>query len=141
MLDTIRHELAGLDRSPEALRRFGRSVGLVFLGIALYLAWRGGWTLGPGAWTTGVAGALLVGVGLAAPRLLRPVYAGWMGLAFALGFVMTRVLLSVVFFGLVTPIGLAMRLAGRDPMQRRPKASYWIARADAPGRETMRKMW
>lgn len=51
----------------------------------------------------------------------------WMGLAEAMGFVMTRVILGVVFFLFVTPIGLARRLFGGDPLGRRAARteSYW----------------
>lgn len=43
----------------------------------------------------------------------------WFGLAHLMGAVMSRVLLTVLFFGLVTPLGLLRRLAGADPMQRK----------------------
>lgn len=72
-------------------------------------------------------------VGLVAPRLLRGVHSVWMAFALVLGHAMTRVILAAVFFLLVTPIGLLMRLVGRDPMRRTwdPGAeSYWIPRTD-----------
>ncbi|HYE57215.1 MAG TPA: SxtJ family membrane protein [Rhodothermales bacterium] len=120
-----------LDVSRAALRRFGRTVGLVFLALGAFVLWRRGWTLTPLPGTLLSVGAVLVGLGLAAPTLLRPVYRVWMLLAFALGFVMTRVLLTVVFFGVVTPIGLLRRALGHDPMRRKrdPAAStYWLPR-------------
>ncbi len=140
-MNSILHELRALDTGLPALRRFGRTVGGVFALIAAFLLWRAAGTPTPAVWTTGGIGLALIGLGLAAPRLLRPVYCAWMALAFAMGFVMTRVLLTAVFFLLVTPIGWAMRLSGRDPMRRRPAASYWLPRTDAPEGQRMRQLW
>ena len=70
-------------------------------------------------------------LGPAAPRILRLPYKAWMALALVLGYVMTRVLLTAVFVLIVTPLGIAMRLSGRDPMQRKrdpDRASYWSPR-------------
>ena len=65
--------------------------------------------------------------GLLVPRALVWPNRLWMGLAEALSFVMTRVILAIVFFALVTPIGLFRRLIGGDPLNRRAASSesYW----------------
>jgi hypothetical protein len=72
-------------------------------------------------------GATLVASGLIVPRILVWPNRLWMGLAEALSFVMTRLILAVVFFALVTPIGLFRRLVGGDPLNRRAASaeSYW----------------
>jgi len=51
----------------------------------------------------------------------------WMGLAEVLSYISTRIILGVVFFGIVTPIGVIKRLMGWDPLNRRAAASdsYW----------------
>jgi len=122
-------EWRALDVSRAALRSFGRTVGLVFLALGAFMLWRRGWvvTALPGT-LLGVGGALVL-LGLAVPALLGPLYRVWMLLAFALGFVMTRVLLTLVFFLVVTPIGLLRRALGHDTMRRRrdPSATtYWL---------------
>ena len=73
------------------------------------------------------SGATLALLGAIYPKSLVVPNRLWMGLAEALGFVMTRVILGLVFFLLVTPIGLVRRLFGGDPLSRRaPSAeSYW----------------
>lgn len=134
VLAVLREEVRAVDSSRKALRSFGVLVGAVLLGVAAYAAWRRGWTLSTLAAALGGIGAALVVLGLAAPAVLRPVQRAWMALAVVLGFVMTRVILTVVFFGVVTPIGLVMRALGRDPMVRRPDPaapSYWILRDGA----------
>jgi hypothetical protein len=128
MLRAVAEEVRGLDTGPKALRQFGLVVGGVFAGIAAVVVWRSGWAVGPTAIVLGSVGGALVLFGLAAPALLRPVYRAWMALAFALGFVMTRVILTVVFVGLVVPIGFVLRLLGKDLLDERidrDARSYW----------------
>ena len=73
--------------------------------------------------------------GMMRPPLLHWPFVLWMLLAFPLGWVMAHVLLGVVYFGVITPIALVSRLAGRDPLQLKPRRnadSYWINRPPAP---------
>lgn len=121
-------EVGALDTSPRALRSFGLVVGGVFVAIAAVIAWRRGWEVGPLVVGLGGPGAALALLGLVAPEVLRPVFVVWMGLAVVLGAVMTRVLLTLVFALIVVPIGLALRLAGKDPLDRRidrARTTYW----------------
>ncbi len=109
------------------LRQFGFTLAVPFALLAAVSAWRGH-TLAP-AVLAGLAAALGL-LALLAPPLLGPVYKGWMGMAHGLGWFNTRLLLGVVYFVMVTPIGLVMRLTGRDPLDRRlrDRESYWIPR-------------
>jgi hypothetical protein len=98
-----------------------RSFGLLVGGI---LAAFGGWWLFRGKFQTAApaflaVGLLLVLLGAAAPRLLARPYRLWMALAEGLSFVMTRVVLLIVFALVVTPIGILRRLSGADPLRRR----------------------
>lgn len=70
------------------------------------------------AWPWALAGVLWAGA-LGWPNALRPVYHGWMHVGHALGWVNSRIILCVVFYLIVLPMGLIMRLAGKDPMSRR----------------------
>ncbi len=145
LVATVRREAAGLDVSRGALRRFGLMVGGVFAALAAVGAWRAGGAPGPLGVAFGVAGVGLVVGGLAAPGALRGVYVVWMTAALAMGFVMTRVLLTLAFALVFTPIGLLFRLIGRDALHQRPDraaASYWIRRTDGPSsRERMERMY
>ncbi|MEM6327206.1 MAG: SxtJ family membrane protein [Bacteroidota bacterium] len=145
-LATVAAEVRALDVSVPSLRRFGLTVGAVFAGIGVFLLWRGEWE-----WTVvrqslvGLGGTLMV-LGALVPVVLRPVYRVWMTLAFAMGFVMTRVILTAVFALVVTPIGVVMRLLGKDPLPKHRDASadsYWIVReAPAPSsRESLEKYY
>ncbi len=83
-----------------------------------------------------VLSALLAGFGLAWPAALHYPYRGWMTLGHALGWINSRILLSLVFYLVVTPMGAIMRLFGHDPMRRSfdPQApSYRVPREPRPG--------
>ena len=85
----------------------------------------------------GVATLGLSVCGLVWPHMIWPVYAAWMVAAYPVGWVLGHVVMAVVFYLLVTPIGLLMRLFGRDPLARRfdpGAASYWKTRRQVDDR-------
>jgi NADH:ubiquinone oxidoreductase subunit 5 (subunit L)/multisubunit Na+/H+ antiporter MnhA subunit len=114
--------------STELSRRTLTSFALIVSGALLAIAavqWRRGapqWVL---VTLVAIVAALLLGAAIA-PSLLRPVYRGWMRVGEALGWINTRIILTLVFFLVVTPIGVLMRLFGRSPMEpKRGGESYW----------------
>ena len=67
--------------------------------------------------------------------VLKPVYIGWMTFAFALGWVNTRLFLGLFFYLILTPMGLLVRLLGKDLLDERidrKASSYWKKRDPAP---------
>lgn len=112
--------------TPRDLRGFAFTFGFVSALFAAFLFWRGRVPIGQGF---AVAAALFFAIGLVAPGLLRPAYGPWMRFSEILGYVNTRLLLGLFYFVGVTPIGLMMRLSGKDPMSRTFKrkgdGSYW----------------
>lgn len=99
----------------KTLRQFGLMVGGIFLFIGFWpLVWR---HEAVRLWAV-VPGTLLIAAGAVIPSLLREIYKGWMFLGHILGWINTRIILGVLFYGIVTPMGVVMRLAGRDPMRR-----------------------
>jgi hypothetical protein len=129
----LKQEIRALDTGNKAIRSFGKVIGLVLVGIAVFVVWRRGWSITPVSyWLSGLGAGLIV-FGYLAPTALKPLYLAWMTLALVLGYIMTRVILTVVFFGIISPIGLVRRLMGRDPMHRTIPAdaqTYWIPRTD-----------
>jgi Saxitoxin biosynthesis operon protein SxtJ len=115
--------------SSRMLRQFAGLWLAVFGGIA---AWQG---LVKGrvelALAIGAIAVIIGGLGLARPNLIRPVFVGWMVLAFPIGWTVSLVLLGLVYYGLFLPIGLVFRVTGRDALQLRPRpalTTYWTAR-------------
>jgi hypothetical protein len=83
-----------------------------------------------------VAVAVAIGiVGLIWPRVMRPIFVGWMCAAFPIGWVVSHFLLAAVFYLIITPLGLVMRLAGRDKLKLqidRESKTYWTRRPSIP---------
>jgi Saxitoxin biosynthesis operon protein SxtJ len=114
------------------LRSFGLTVGSIFAVIAIWpvivrddgLRW---WAV--------LTGGLLIVLGLIFPRSLSSVYKLWMSFGHIMGWINTRVILGVVFYFVVTPIGMIRRLLGKDPMGKEFKpdfVSYRIPRTARP---------
>ena len=97
-------------------RSFGLSVGGAFIVIAALSLWRGRIVLSEVA---GCLGVVLVLGGLLYPPALRIPCRLWWKFAHALGWFNTRLLLTVLFFLILCPLGLYLRLSRRDPMNRR----------------------
>lgn len=114
------------------LRNFGLIVGGIFLVIGLWpLVWRGE---GMRMWAVGLAG-LLIPLGLLVPTVLAPVFRVWMKVGHVLGWINTRIILGILFYGLITPMGVVMRLFGWDAMRRvlvRDAQTYRVVRQPRP---------
>jgi Saxitoxin biosynthesis operon protein SxtJ len=96
-------------------RSFGLSVGGVLMLFGLVLAWRG---RGLGAEVAVAVGVALVALGATRPRWLALPNAVWWTLASALGWLNARILLSLVFFLLLTPLRAIWGIRGYDPLER-----------------------
>ena len=112
-------------RSFRAEREFGLIVGGVFTLLGTWWLYRGKFT--NAAHVVVPLGLVLVSLGLIVPRVLVYPNKAWMKLAEGLSYVSTRIILAVVFFGVLTPIGLIKRAMGWDPLHRRSdkQDSYW----------------
>ena len=105
-----------MDHRPDRkeLRNFGLLVGAIFIVIGVWpMLWRGEplrlWAV--------IAGGLLILFGGLVPAWLAPIHRGWMWVGHVLGWINTRIILGVIFYGLITPIGIVFRLLGKDTMQ------------------------
>lgn len=74
-----------------------------------------------------VGGGLLLG-GIAVPDLLGPVYRAWMGLAKVLSKFTTPIVMGVIYFVVLTPVGLIARAFGHRALRRPRTGSYWVDR-------------
>ncbi len=102
----------------KGLRKFGLMTGIIIVILfALFFPWVFDATAMP-IWPW-VLASLLWLPALLLPRVLRPVYTTWMKIGHAIGWVNTRIILGVVFYLMIVPMGLMMRLFGKDPMTRK----------------------
>ena len=112
-------------------RSFGWTFSGIFLAVGVYGLWRGGAVL---SWLL-LAAVVMAAVTVSRETWLTPLNRAWMSLGLLLGRVVNPLVLGVIFFGIFTPVGLAMRVWGRDAMARRfepDMKSYWLKR-DPPG--------
>ena len=102
--------------SEKQLRQFAGVWFPAFCGLV-------GWSIGhkTGHWSEveigWVLAGLLSGGGLVLPALIRPIFVGLILLTFPIGWVVSHLLLGLIFYGVVTPIGLILRISGHDPLQ------------------------
>jgi uncharacterized membrane protein YraQ (UPF0718 family) len=113
-----------------------RSFGAVFMGGFLIIGlvkyfWPFSWLLTRnetfGLWSMGI-GVVVGAIGLTGTRLALPFYWAWLSIAFVMGSVMSRVIMTLVYFLVFTPMGLFGKVIGRDRLQlTKPKRdTYWI---------------
>lgn len=127
----IRAELQAIKSTRNELRKFGFTMSVVLVLVAAFLFWK----QKPSTYYFLYVGLAFGALGFILPQLLRPVYYFWMALAVLLGFVMTRVILTLLYFGLFTPIAVLVRLLGKDLLEERwnkNAETYWSKRPSAP---------
>ena len=119
-------ELNSIKSSRKDSKNFGFTIGLILLIIGIFLFMRG---------TDSfvyffLIGSILIISGGIAPVLLKPFYKIWMIFAVIIGWIMTRIILSVLFFSIITIIGLFTRLLGKDFLNLNSESneSYWNIR-------------
>jgi len=138
-------QMVELNLRPDArtLRQFGW-IALVGFGLLALLAWQGwlvfarlevGTRETVALWLLALAGVSTL-FSLVWPKANLPIYVGLTVVAFPIGFVLSYVIMATLFYVVIAPVGAALRLVGKDPMDRRflPAAkSYWIdARPERP---------
>ena len=92
-------------------------------------------TFGTLFWTLLVVGVVTFALSRANPRLIVPVYVGMMVVAAPIGLVISFTIVALIYYLMVTPLGLLFRLFGRDTLHRRPDrgaTSYWHVREVQP---------
>ena len=118
-------------RDEQVERPPDRQFGLVFTVVfAIVAAWPAIWGR-PVRWWSAVLAAAFLTVTLVAPRLLTPLNRVWLWIGLLLHKCVSPIVLGLVFFSTVTPIGLLLRALGKDPLRLRfdPEApTYWIER-------------
>ena len=108
-------------------RTFGLFFAAVFALACAYFIYQGAEIF---AWILGGLAVIFLVVGLIKPLLLLPLNRQWMRFGLLLGNIVNPIILGLMFFFMFTPIGVLMRLFGRDELRLKPKpaASYWKVR-------------
>lgn len=120
ILAHIKEDFKKVQTDEKSLRKFGVLVGAIFVVIAFFFGHALSWI--------GWFGVLLVLFGAFRPKLLLFPYRAWMMLAVVMGFFMSRILLVVLYYFAILPIGILKRIFGNDPFVRSLKEerkTYW----------------
>ena len=122
-------EIKNIKSKKSDLRKFGITIGIILLVIAGFLFYKekGSFQI---LLTFGITSCIL---GIAIPFILKPIYWVWMIFATILGWIMTRVILSLLYYIIFTPIGLTLRFFGKQFLELRwdkSKESYWNFRTN-----------
>ena len=123
----ISKEIKALDTSSKEIRKFGLVIAIALGVIGSFVYFKSG-NFDVAGWLWGI-GLLFLILGFILPSILRPVYRIWMLLAYFIGGIVSRVILTVLFYVVLTPTGLVLRLFGKDVLDQRfekDRESYWI---------------
>ena len=124
------NEIKNIRITNQNLKQFGFLIGSVLICISLYLLYESNHHLRFYLFAVGIG--LLI-VAYIVPTILKPFYIPWMVLANILGWFMSRLILSLLFFFIFTPIGLVGRIIGYSFIElkwNKDKKTYWNYRND-----------
>ena len=117
-------EIKNIKSEKSDLRNFGITIGIILLIISGFLFWKEKETFQIFL----AIGIILCLTAIALPPVLKPVYWMWMIFGVILGWIMTRVILSLLFYLIISPIGLTLRFFGKQFLELRwekSKESCW----------------
>ncbi|MCF8373633.1 MAG: hypothetical protein K9H64_18575 [Bacteroidales bacterium] len=121
----ILEEIKNIKSEKKDLRNFGLVMAVFFGLLGAWMLWRERDSF---VYMFIIAGFFLIG-GLALPIILKPLQKAWMTFAVLMGWLMTRVILGILFYLVFTPMGLIARLFGKDFLDMKldkNASSYWI---------------
>ena len=126
----IIEEIKNIKGDKSDWKKFGITMGIILTIIGSYLLWKKNNYF---EYFFFVAAVFFI-LGLILPAALKYVYKAWMSLAVVRGFIMTRVIMVIIFYLIVTPIGLIASITGKEFLDMKidqNAKSYWLARKGA----------
>jgi len=121
----ILEEIKGIKSDRKDLRNFGITIGIALGVLGGLLLWREK----PSYFYCIIAAIAFLLSGFAFPAVLKPFQKVWMTISILMGWFMTRIILIILFYAILTPIGLIARLCGKKFIDRafnKNAKSYWI---------------
>ena len=126
----ISEEIKNIKGDKSDWKKFGITMGIILAIIGFFLLWEKNNYF---EYSFLLAATFLI-TGLFLPYVLKPVYKAWMALSVVMGFIMTRVIMVIIFYLIVTPIGLIASMTGKNFLDMKidkSAKSYWIVREKA----------
>ena len=124
----IIEEIKNIKGDKSDWRKFGITMGIILAVMGFYLLWKGKnyARICFSLWT-----AAFFILGLVIPSALKPVYKAWMVMSVIMGFIMTRIIMVVIFYMIVTPVGFVASIIGKNFLDMKidkTAKSYWMVR-------------
>ncbi len=129
-IEEILHDIAGIKQAESDLRKFGLTVGGIIVVIAGFAYWKSWWIL-DAVLIVEAAGLLLIAAGSLSPFRLKILHKYWMAFAVILGSIVSRIILFILFFLIVTPLSILAKAFGKKffiSYKDTTRSSYWTAR-------------
>lgn len=126
----IIEEIKNIKGDKSDWKKFGMAMGIILSIIGFFLLWKKNSCY---EYSLFLAAVFFI-LGLVLPNALKSVYKAWMAMAVVMGFIMTGVIMVIIFYLIVTPIGFIASMTGKkflDMKIDKSAKSYWIARAKA----------
>ncbi|MGA9109194.1 MAG: SxtJ family membrane protein [Smithella sp.] len=123
----IIEEIKNIKGDKSDWRKFGITMGIILAVIGFYLLWKGKNYV---EYVFSLAAAFFI-LGLVIPSALKFVYKAWIVMSVIMGFIMTRVIMVIIFYMIVTPVGFVASIIGKnflDVKIDKTAKSYWIVR-------------
>ncbi len=129
-IESVRHDIASLRSLDKDLRKFGITVGVVLLLLSMAAEWMQ-WWIPELIYGIGFIGIIMMFFGIVIPRYLKRIHRYWMSAAIIIGSIVSRIILSIIFFTILTPVAIIARMYGKQflhGLKNDKQASLWIIR-------------
>ena len=123
-------EIRNINTDKKEVKKFGFLIGGVLIAISIFMIWK---EIAYYQILLIISVAFILSA-VIIPKVLKPIYKIWMTLAVILGWIMTRVILTILFYLVVTPIGVIGRLFGKqflDLSWKKSTVSFWNKRSES----------
>jgi len=116
-------EIKNIRLTNKDLKNFGLIIGIILSMFGVFLLYR---RIDYFIYFASV-GLIFLSLGLIAPKILKPIYKVWMTFAIIVGWIMTRLILSILFYTVITGLAILTRIIGKDFLNLKinNKESYW----------------
>ena len=125
-IEDVKYELHKLDASTKSLRKFGFTIGIVILLISVWLFYKN--ISNTVIIIIAIIALCLIVLGAFSPKSLSRVYYYWMGFAFIAGWFVSRLLLTILFIFVLTPVAIFAKVFNKDFLdliQKKDRSTYW----------------
>jgi heme/copper-type cytochrome/quinol oxidase subunit 4 len=134
-------DIKKIQSTKKELKKFGLSVGPILVIISFLLYYK----KVEAFWYFSAIGVILLGSATIIPVILKPIYLVWMGTATIIGWAMTRLILSLLFYIVLTPLSLILRLFGKKFLElgwEKTQDTYWNYRnLESPGKDSYKNQF